>query len=78
MAGGVDDGGFPRCQHGRREMRPSDPPDGRDPGEAAMTHATTNEVQAGQAKPDRPASQRDLVIQSLIRRPDDPTKRGVR
>jgi hypothetical protein len=42
-----------------------------------MTHATTNEVHAGQAKPDRPASQRDLVIQSLIRRPDESAKQGA-
>jgi hypothetical protein len=77
MAAGVDDGGFPRCEHGRRECARAIHRMGVDPAEAAMTHATTNEVQAGHAKPDRPASQRDLVIQSLIRRPDESAKQGA-
>ena len=42
-----------------------------------MTQPSGTDARSGPAEPSRPASQRELVIQSLIRRPDDATKRGV-
>jgi hypothetical protein len=42
-----------------------------------MTDRTSHDVRAGHAEPVRPASQRELVIQSLIRRPDDSTRRST-
>jgi hypothetical protein len=42
-----------------------------------MTDRSSNDARPGRPDPPRPASQRDLVIQSLILRPDDASKRGA-
>jgi hypothetical protein len=62
MAVGVDDGRPRRWDHALCEMRPADAP---------------NHQEAQQVRPVSAPNQRDLVIQSLIRRPDSPGRRGA-
>jgi hypothetical protein len=42
-----------------------------------MTDRSSTAARPGRPEPPRPASQRDLVIQSLILRPDGASKRGA-